>query len=67
MKSKPEVFKESDIEQVIEKVKKLSSNYKTYDEFLVDLIKKVDKRKNGFVNFEELSTGLADLGYKLTH
>lgn len=44
MKSKPDVFKEADIEKVIEKIKKLASNFKSYDEFLVEVVRKIDKK-----------------------
>ena len=34
--------------------------FKTYDEFLISLVKKLDKNKNGFIEFEELSEGLKE-------
>eukprot|EP00825_Cyclidium_porcatum_P048735 TRINITY_DN8265_c0_g1_i2.p2 TRINITY_DN8265_c0_g1~~TRINITY_DN8265_c0_g1_i2.p2 ORF type:complete len:177 (+),score=24.98 TRINITY_DN8265_c0_g1_i2:117-647(+) len=40
MKSKPEVFKEADIEFVLEKLKKKAREYSSIDEFLIYLIKK---------------------------
>ena len=35
--------------------------FKTYDEFLVNLVKRLDKNKNGFIEFEELTDGLNEL------
>lgn len=40
MKSKPEVFKEADIEFVLEKLKKKAREYSSIDGFLIYLIKK---------------------------
>ena len=38
----------------------MSKKYKTFDEFLVALVKQLDKNKNGFVEFDELSDGLKE-------
>jgi len=35
-----------------------AKNYKNYDEYAIDLLKKLDKNKNGFIEFEELASGL---------
>ena len=34
--------------------------FKTYDEFLINLVKRLDKNKNGYVEFEELIDGLKE-------
>ena len=39
----------------------VSKKFKTFDEFLVNLVKRLDKNKNGFVEFDELSDGLKEL------
>lgn len=67
MKSKPEVFKEADIEFVLDRLKKKAKEFKSLDEFLVTLIKKLDKNKNAMVEFEELIEGMRDLGYNLSY
>ena len=67
MKSKPDVFKESDIEQVVQRIKKLAANYKDYDEFLIDIVRKLDTNQNGFIDFDELYNGLRALGFNFTY
>lgn len=34
--------------------------FKSYDEFLISLVKRLDKNKNGFVEFDELTDGLKE-------
>lgn len=51
MKSKPDVFKEADIAYIIERLKNLASKYKSLDEFLIDLIRKLDVNGNGVIDF----------------
>lgn len=67
MKSKPEVFKEADIEFVLDKLKKKAKEYKSLEDFLVVFVKKLDKNKNAKIEFEELVDGLRDMGYNLTY
>lgn len=67
MKSKPEIFKEADITHIIERLKKLATKYKSLDEFLVDLIRKLDVNGNGVIDFQELTLGLRDLGFNLSY
>ena len=57
------MFPEADITFVIEKLKKMATNYPTLDNFLVDLLKKMDKNQNGCIEFEELIVGLQELGF----
>jgi len=58
MKSKPEVFREADIEQVLIRLRKFAVKYASYDGFLVSLIKQVDKTGKGTVDFNEVVVGL---------
>ena len=34
--------------------------FKSYDEFLVSLVKRLDKNKNKFIEFDELTDGLKE-------
>lgn len=42
MKSKPHIFKEADISQVIDRIKSYARNYPNYNSFLVDIVGKLD-------------------------
>jgi len=44
-----------------------SKKYKSFEEYLIDLLKKLDKNGNGTVEYEELVSGLKDLGFNLTY
>ena len=39
----------------------MSKKFKTYDEFLISLVKQLDTNKNGFIEFDELTEGLKKL------
>lgn len=67
MKSKPENFPEADIAYVIERLKKMATKYPSLDQFLVELVKKLDVNGNGVIEFEELATGLKNLGFNLSY
>ena len=67
MKSKPEVFKEADIEESIARLKSYAKNYKNFDLFMVDILKKIDKKGKGVIEFRELAEGLKELGFDLTY
>ncbi|EGR27327.1 flagellar microtugule protofilament ribbon protein, putative [Ichthyophthirius multifiliis] len=67
MKSKPEVFREADIEQVLIRLKKFASKYNSYENFLIDIIKHVDKNNKGIVEFNDLVVGMKKLGFNLTY
>lgn len=45
----------------------MATKYPSLDEFLVDLIRKLDKNGNGVIEFEELAAGLKELGFNLSY
>ena len=67
MLERPTVFPEVNIDKVIEKLRGYAKNYKNFDEFIIDLIRKLDKNKNGTIEFEELASGLKELGFYLSY
>ncbi|KRX10772.1 hypothetical protein PPERSA_00942 [Pseudocohnilembus persalinus] len=67
MKSKPHIFKEADISQVIERVKSFARNYPNYNAFLIDLVGKLDQTGRGEISFDELANGMRDLKIYLTY
>jgi len=44
----------------LKKLKKQSELFKTPEEYLVNLIKHIDKNDNGIIEFEELSIGMKE-------
>ena len=40
------------------KIKKLSSNYASLQEYAIDLLKKLDKNNDGKISFAEFTEGL---------
>jgi len=67
MKSKPQVFREADIDHVISRLKAMASNYPSFDDFLVNVIKQLDKKKKGFITYDDLILGMHDLGIEVTN
>lgn len=66
-KSKPDVFKSADINTVLLKLRQPANRYPSFNDYLVDLIRKLDKKGYGVINFNELATGLQELGFNLTY
>jgi len=66
MKEHPETFKEVDVDRILEKLRSSAKRFKTNEEFAIDLFKRLDKNNSGFIEFEELFTGLKALDIPLT-
>ena len=67
MKFKPEVFREADIELVLIRLRKFAVKFRNYEDFLINLVKNIDKDNHGFIDFNELVVGLKNLGFNLTY
>ena len=67
MKSKPEVFREADINHVLDRIRQLASKYNSLEEFLVELVRNLDHDQTGTIDFEQFSTGMRNLGFNLTY
>ncbi|EGR34903.1 flagellar microtugule protofilament ribbon protein, putative [Ichthyophthirius multifiliis] len=67
MKSKPEVFKESDIQQVVNRLRQFSQKFKSYEDFLIQFVKNIDQDAQGQVDFNQVVRGLQKLGFNLTY
>lgn len=66
MKSKPEIFREADIESVLLRLRSFSSKFASYEDFLVNLIKRIDPEGKGLVDFNQFVIGLKQLGFLLS-
>lgn len=67
MKSKPLVYKECDVENVVWRLKKFSSRYANYDQFLLAFLKAIDPKNTGFVGIEDLAAGIKTFDANLTY
>jgi len=66
LREHPETFKEANIDHVLSKLRDGARKYKTNEEFAIELFKKIDSNNSGFIEFEELHTGLKALDIPLT-
>ena len=51
-------FKDSDIYKVINRIRLEKNNFNSYDEFLVDLLTKIDEKDEKYVSFDQILNGL---------
>ena len=58
MEDNPDQFPEASMDKIILKIKKLSKNYPTLQDYACDLLKKLDKNDDGVIDFQEFTTGL---------
>jgi Ca2+-binding EF-hand superfamily protein len=61
MEDNEEVFPESSIEAVVAKIKSGSRAYASLQEYVIALIKALDKNGDGMISFEEFSSGLKQM------
>jgi hypothetical protein len=66
MSERANVFKGASAENVINKIKKAAGNFQSYDQFLINILRYVDNRNQGCVEFIDLANGLKELGITLT-
>lgn len=58
MEDNPDLFPEANIERVLRKIKKPMSAYKNLQEYVIALIKQLDKNGDGVISFKEFCDGL---------
>ncbi len=58
MKDNPEIFTDSDIYAILNRIRLNSNKYSTFDEFLVEIIKNVDPGNQKFVTRENIIEGM---------
>lgn len=66
MKERPEIFKEVNIDKILDKLRIFANRSKSNEEFAIGLFKKLDKNNSGFIEFDELYVGLKELDITLT-
>jgi len=58
MEDNPDQFPEASMDRIILKIKKLSKNYASLQDYAIDLLKKLDKNDDGVIDFKEFTDGL---------
>ena len=53
------------VDQALLKIKQGADNYKSLSDYCMDMIRKLDKNKDGMISFIELSEGLREFGIKI--
>jgi hypothetical protein len=66
MREHPEIYREANIDHVLSKLRDGARKYRNNEEFAIELFKKIDSNNSGFIEFEELYTGLRKLDIPLT-
>lgn len=61
-----EVFPESSLQQVIDKIKSGQRRYASLQAYVIDLIKVLDKNGDNLISFDEFTSGLKSMGVFLT-
>ncbi|EGR32401.1 flagellar microtugule protofilament ribbon protein, putative [Ichthyophthirius multifiliis] len=67
MRSRPEIFREADIEHVIFRLKNFATKFGSYNQFIVELIKNIDQQGKGLIDFNDLVVGFKKLGFNLSY
>lgn len=58
MEDNPEIFPEANIARVINKIKKGASGYNSLQEYVIELMRQLDKNGDGQISFDEFTSGL---------
>lgn len=61
MEANSQVFPEASIDAILDKIKKGAKNYPSLQEYVIALMKILDKNNDGFVDIEEFAEGLKTL------
>jgi len=67
MEDNGDQFPEASYTHIIKKILAGGDKYPTLQEYCVDLIVKLDKNGDKFIDFEEFGQGLRDMGINITH
>jgi len=67
MNDNPDQFPETAIENILSKIKKAGRGYPSLQEYIVDLLAKLDKNGDSVISFGEFSNGLRGMGLNLTN
>lgn len=61
-----EVFPESSLQYILNKVKKGQTSYSSLQEYVIELIKVLDKNGDNLISFDDFSAGMKKMGIHLT-
>lgn len=58
MEDNPDLFPEASLDRVISKIRRNGSAYPSLQDYVIHLMKSLDKNGDGVISFEEFSNGL---------
>jgi len=67
MQQRPDSFKEADVGYCLERLRKFTSLYRSLDEYLIALIRSIDLKNKGLVEWEEFALGVRNMSCFLTY
>lgn len=67
MEENPDLYPEADINYILTKIKKGADKYTSLQEYVVELIRKLDKNGDGVISFEEFTAGLKSMNIFITN
>ena len=67
MEDNNDIFPEADILNIIRKIKKGASAYNSLQEYVINLVRTLDKNGDGVISFEEFSNGLKMMNIFLSY
>jgi Ca2+-binding EF-hand superfamily protein len=66
MTDNDEVFPESSLDEIIRKIKSGQRRYPSLQQYVIELIKVLDKNGDNLISFDEFSAGMKKMGVVLT-
>jgi len=67
MNDNSDIFPEADIMNIVNKIKKGASAYSSLQEYVITLIKRLDKKGEGIISFKDFIDGLKSMNIYLTN
>lgn len=67
MEDNPDQFPEAAIENIINKIKKPASQYGGLQQYVIELLRRLDSNNDGFLSFGEFCAGIKSMGIHVTN
>ena len=67
MEDNSDVFPEASLRSIISKIKAPAKNFPTLQAYVIDLLVKIDKNGDKFIDYQEFGAGLRSLGINVTN
>ena len=67
MEDNGDVFPEASFRNIVNKIKAPAKNFKSLQDYAIDLLSRLDKNGDKFLSFEEFTAGLRSLSINITN